>query len=54
MSGSLWGIGAILVGLVLSVALHELGHLLPAKRFGALVPEFAVGFGPALWKRERG
>lgn len=54
VSGSLWGIGAILVGLVLSVALHELGHLLPAKRFGALVPEFAVGFGPALWKRERG
>ncbi len=54
MSGSFWGIGAIIVGLILSVALHELGHFLPAKRFGALVPEFAVGFGPALWKRERG
>lgn len=52
MIGSLWGIGAILLGVVVSVALHELGHFLPAKHFGALVPEFSVGFGPALWKRE--
>ncbi len=45
---SLVGILVIVVGLLISVALHELGHLVPAKRFGVLVPEYSVGFGPAL------
>lgn len=54
MNGSLWGIGVVLLGLVVSVGLHELGHFLPARRFGALVPEFAIGFGPALWRRRAG
>lgn len=54
MSSSLWGILAIALGLVVSVALHELGHFVPAKKFGALVPDFAIGFGPAIWKKERG
>ncbi len=51
---SLLGILAIVVGLVVSVGLHELGHLVPAKRFGALVPEYAIGFGPALRKWRAG
>ncbi len=48
----LLGILAMVVGLIISVALHELGHLLPAKRFGALVPEYWIGFGPTLWSRK--
>ncbi len=48
---SLPGILVIIVGLLVSVALHELGHLIPAKRFGVLVPQYSVGFGPALWSR---
>ena len=51
----MWVIGVLvlLVGLIVSVALHELGHLLPAKKFGAAVPEYWVGFGPEIWKTKK-
>ncbi|WP_062384902.1 M50 family metallopeptidase [Demequina iriomotensis] len=42
----------LVVGLLVSVALHELGHMLPAKRFGVRVSEYFVGFGPKLWSRQ--
>ncbi|MCB2412166.1 site-2 protease family protein [Demequina sp. TTPB684] len=42
------------VGLMLSIALHELGHLIPAKRFGVKVSEYFVGFGSTLFSRQRG
>ncbi|MBV7364007.1 site-2 protease family protein [Actinomycetaceae bacterium TAE3-ERU4] len=48
------GILVLLLGLVLSVALHELGHMLPAKKFGVGVPEYAVGFGPSLFAKKIG
>lgn len=48
------GIVVLVVGLLASVALHEMGHMLPAKRFGVRVSEFFVGFGPTLWSRARG
>lgn len=49
-------IGALFfaLGLALSIALHEVGHLLPAKRFGVRVTQYMVGFGPTLWSRRRG
>lgn len=37
-----------------SVALHELGHMVPAKLFGVRVPKYFVGFGPTIWSRTRG
>lgn len=40
--------------IALSIGLHEVGHLVPAKRFGVKVTEFAIGFGPALWKGQWG
>jgi membrane-associated protease RseP (regulator of RpoE activity) len=43
---------ALLIGL--SIALHELGHLLPAKRFGVKVTEYMIGFGPTLWSKAKG
>ena len=43
---------ALLIGI--SIALHELGHLLPAKRFGVKVTEYMIGFGPTVWSRHRG
>ena len=52
--GSVLGIVVIVVGILASVALHELGHMIPAKKFGVLVPDYAVGFGPALWKKKIG
>lgn len=43
-----------LVGLMVSIALHEMGHLIPAKLFGVKVSEYFVGFGSTLWSRQRG
>ncbi len=48
------GVLAVAVGLMISIALHEIGHLLPAKRFGVRVPQYFVGFGPTVWSRRRG
>lgn len=48
------GILVLVVGLVVSIGLHELGHLVPAKRFGVRVPRYMVGFGPTLWSLRRG
>lgn len=43
-----------LVGIGASIALHEIGHLVPAKRFGVKVTQYMVGFGPTIWSRVRG
>lgn len=48
------GIAFLVVGLMVSIALHEVGHMVPAKRFGVKVSEYFVGFGPTLWSRKRG
>lgn len=40
--------------IALSIALHEMGHLLPAKKFGVKVTEYMIGFGPTLWSTVRG
>ena len=46
-------IAALLVFGVL-IAVHELGHFLAAKACGVRVNEFAIGMGPALWKKQKG
>ena len=43
-----------LLGLILLIVIHELGHMLTAKAMGVRVPEFAVGFGPAVIKKKFG
>ncbi len=48
------GLGVLWFGLLVSIALHELGHLLPAKRFGVRVSQYMIGFGSTLWSRQRG
>lgn len=40
--------------LLVSIALHEIGHMVPAKLFGVKVPRYFVGFGPTLWSTRRG
>lgn len=57
MSETLWYVGGIVfvaLGIGLSIGLHELGHLWPAKKFGIKVPTYAIGFGPTLFKIKRG
>jgi membrane-associated protease RseP (regulator of RpoE activity) len=51
---TLIGVLVFAIGLLGSIALHELGHLLPAKKFGVKVPQYMVGFGPTLWSRKKG
>jgi membrane-associated protease RseP (regulator of RpoE activity) len=50
----LLGVLVIVVGVALSIALHEIGHLVPAKRFGVKCTQYMVGFGPTLWSTRRG
>ena len=48
------GVLVIAAGLGLSIALHEIGHLVPAKLFGVRVTQYMIGFGPTLLSRTRG
>lgn len=48
------GIALFAVGLLFSIAWHELGHLSTAKLFGIRVPQYMVGFGPTVWSRHKG
>ncbi|MBQ6403703.1 MAG: site-2 protease family protein [Oscillospiraceae bacterium] len=36
------------------ILLHEFGHFVTAKACGVRVEEFAVGMGPAIWKKQTG
>ncbi|MCU1527496.1 MAG: peptidase [Frondihabitans sp.] len=48
------GILVVVVGLVLSIGLHEIGHLIPAKAFGVKVGQYMIGFGPTIFSRRKG
>jgi membrane-associated protease RseP (regulator of RpoE activity) len=51
---SAWVTISIIIGLVLTIMLHEAGHMIMAKRAGMKVTEFFVGFGPRIWSFRRG
>ncbi len=52
---SFWlGVVIFAVGILVSVCLHEAGHLLTAKRFGMKATQYFVGFGPTLFSFQRG
>ena len=36
------------------IAVHEFGHFITAKTSGVRVERFSIGFGPPLWRRQRG
>lgn len=48
------GILIIVLGLAVSIGLHEIGHLIPAKLFGVKVTQYMVGFGKTLWSKRKG
>lgn len=48
----LLGVVVFIVGLVISVALHEAGHLTFAKLFGVKVSQYMVGFGRTIWSKK--
>ncbi len=56
MSALVYTLGVVLflLGLLASIALHEVGHMVPAKKFGIKVTQYFVGFGKTLWSTKRG
>src|SRR4051794_19362633 len=48
------GVAAFALAILISVSLHELGHMLTAKRFGMKVSRYFVGFGPTIFSFTRG
>ncbi|WP_181273578.1 M50 family metallopeptidase [Brevibacterium oceani] len=56
MTAFLYALGVVifLIAIFVSIALHELGHLHYAKKFGCRVSEYMVGFGPTVWSRKLG
>ncbi|UQX90034.1 site-2 protease family protein [Jatrophihabitans telluris] len=48
------GVIAFALGLLGSIALHEIGHMVPAKKFGVRVTQYMVGFGPTIWSKRKG
>ncbi len=45
---------AMVLGLVIMIFLHELGHFMTAKWTGMKATQFFIGFGPTLFSRTRG
>ena len=41
------------VGLIVSVFLHEVGHFVTARRTGMKVTQFFMGMGPRIWSTHR-
>ncbi|MGI8899982.1 MAG: M50 family metallopeptidase [Nocardioides sp.] len=48
------GVLLFVLGLAVSIGLHEIGHLVPAKKFGVKVTQYFVGFGKTVWSTRRG
>lgn len=53
METALWILGAVgfVLALMVTIGVHEWGHMFAARRFGLAIPEFAIGFGKKLIKR---
>ncbi|MFC0006134.1 M50 family metallopeptidase [Micromonospora siamensis] len=50
----LLGVVLFALAILISVSLHEAGHMATAKAFGMKVTKYFVGFGPTLWSTQRG
>jgi membrane-associated protease RseP (regulator of RpoE activity) len=48
------GVVFVAIGVAVSIALHEVGHLVPAKLFKVRVTKYMIGFGPTLWSKKKG
>ena len=56
MTAAVYALGVVLflLGVLASIALHEVGHMWPAKKFGVKVTQYFVGFGKTVWSVRRG
>lgn len=51
---AVWPILVAIVAFGVLIIIHEFGHFFVAKKCGVKVNQFAVGFGPAIWKKQKG
>ena len=49
----IWVIGVVVLLFGAAIFVHEFGHYWVALKRGLKVEEFAIGFGPVLWSREK-
>ena len=56
MTALLYLLGVVIfaVAILASIGLHELGHMIPAKKFGGKVTQYFIGFGPTVWSKQIG
>ncbi|GAA3522220.1 M50 family metallopeptidase [Nocardioides daeguensis] len=50
----LLGVVVFAAAILASIGLHELGHMIPAKKFGGKVTQYFIGFGPTVWSKQVG
>ena len=48
------GVVIFVVAILASIGLHELGHMIPAKKFGGKVTQYFIGFGPTVLSKQAG
>ena len=48
------GVVLFVTAILASIGLHELGHMIPAKKFGGKVTQYFIGFGPTVWSKQVG
>ena len=51
---NLLGVLTFVVAILVSIGLHELGHMIPCKAFGGKVTQYFIGFGPTVWSKQVG
>ncbi|WP_028645831.1 M50 family metallopeptidase [Nocardioides sp. URHA0020] len=56
MTGLFYLLGVVIfaTAIMASIGLHELGHMIPAKKFGGKVTQYFIGFGPTVWSKRVG
>lgn len=54
LAGGLKSVLGVVIVFLLLVTIHEFGHFIVAKKAGVLVPRFAIGFGPPLFRFGKG
>ena len=50
---TIWSVAAALLILLAMITVHEFGHYVAGKIFKFKIEEFAIGFGPALFRRRK-
>ena len=54
MAAYLLGVFLFALGIAVTIALHEAGHMFTARAFGMRVRRYFIGFGPTVWSVRRG